>query len=328
MIRLDSHSLLKGVKKAFFYVSNFADYAVPNSLFRIYYSQCKNSLSPDELAVVKDRAEYYVRLPLGAKVADRSVEVANFKFPFGQKHKFSAYFFDLYEVVKYFDPKYRFSYIFGDVNWEADTPTITKSRPIAAGYTMNALAKLNKVRHFKFVNDPMAFTDKKDMMVFRNVVKGQPHRTRLLEMYLNHPLCDAGQINPCAAHPEYQKDYMTIAQMLKYKFICCIEGNDVATNLKWVMSSNSVAVMPKPKIESWFMEGRLIGGVHYIEIKDDYTDLEEKLHYYMDHPQETQKIIDNAHKWVAQFKSRKIEFHTQLRAMDRYFRLSGQEPGI
>ena len=40
----------------------------------------------------------------------------------------------------------------------------------------------------------------------------------------------------------------------KHKFILCIEGNDVASNLKWVMSSNSVAVMPKPKFESWFME--------------------------------------------------------------------------
>ncbi len=324
MIRLDSHSLLKGVKKAFFYVNNFAEYALPNTLFRAFYRWRKDSLSPYELAVVKDRSEYYVRLPHGSKVEGKCVAIADFKYPFGQKHKFSAYFFDLYEVIKYFNPQYKFSYIFGDVNWEAESPTLTKSRPIVPGATMDAIAKLNKVRHFKFVNDSMAFTDKKNMMVFRNVVKKQPHRTRLLEMYLNHPLCDAGQINPCADHPEYQKDYMTIAQMLKYKFICCIEGNDVATNLKWVMSSNSVAVMPKPKIESWFMEGRLIGGVHYIEIKEDYTDLEEKLRYYMDNPQEAQKIIDNAHQWVAQFKNRKIEFYTQLHAMERYFKLTGQ----
>ncbi|GIR91542.1 MAG: hypothetical protein CM15mP92_0060 [Halieaceae bacterium] len=67
---------------------------------------------------------------------------------------------------------------------------------------------------------------------------------------------------------------------LKHKFILCIEGNDVASNLKWVMSSNSVAVMPKPKYESWFMEGKLIPNYHYILIKDDYSDLEEKLNYY------------------------------------------------
>ena len=53
----------------------------------------------------------------------------------------------------------------------------------------------------------------------------------------------------------------------------CVEGVDVATNLKWVMSSNSIAVMPKPKIESWFMENMLIPEKHYIEIKEDYSDV-------------------------------------------------------
>ena len=41
------------------------------------------------------------------------------------------------------------------------------------------------------------------------------------------------------------------------------------------MSSNSVAVMPKPKYESWFMEGKLIPDYHYVLIKDDYSDFEE-----------------------------------------------------
>ena len=49
------------------------------------------------------------------------------------------------------------------------------------------------------------------------------------------------------------------------------EGVDVATNLKWVMSSNSIAVMPRPKIESWFMENKLIPEKHYIEIKEDLS---------------------------------------------------------
>ena len=38
----------------------------------------------------------------------------------------------------------------------------------------------------------------------------------------------------------------------------------------WAMSSNSVCVMPKPKYESWFMEGKLKDGVHYIKVKDDF----------------------------------------------------------
>ena len=50
----------------------------------------------------------------------------------------------------------------------------------------------------------------------------------------------------------------------------------MSSNLKWIMSSNSIAVMPRPEFETWFMEGRLIPGVHYIEINRDYSDLDEK----------------------------------------------------
>ena len=70
---------------------------------------------------------------------------------------------------------------------------------------------------------------------------------------------------------------------LKHKFILCIEGNDVASNFQMGNVINSVAVMPKLKYESWFMEGKLIPNHHYILIKDDYSDLEEKLNYYEKH---------------------------------------------
>lgn len=325
MIRLDSHSLRKGINKMLFYVRNFTAYAVPRSVFRAYRGLIKNALTPDELAVVESRARYYVRLPRGAKVSGKRTTLGDYRYPFGQKHKMTAYFFDLYAIVKFFNPAFEMSYIFGDVNWEAESPTITKSRPVTAGPTMDAIAKLNKERHFKFVDDRLKFPEKKDMLVMRNYVKDQPHRTRFLEIYHDHPLCDAGQTNPCEEHPEYQKEFVPISEQLKFKFICCLEGNDVATNLKWVMSSNSIAVMPRPKMETWFMEGRLEGGVHYIELRDDYSDLEEKLHYYMEHPSEAQHIIDNAHRWVNQFRNRKTEFFTQLYAMREYFRQTGQE---
>ena len=85
-----------------------------------------------------------------------------------------------------------------------------------------------------------------------------------------------GHVGHKDVHPEWRADTLPTHRHLNYKFILCLEGNDVASNLKWVMSSNSIAVMPKPKYETWFMEGKLKGNVHYIEIKDDYSDLEEK----------------------------------------------------
>ena len=90
------------------------------------------------------------------------------------------------------------------------------------------------------------------------------------------------------------------------------------------MSSNSIAVMPKPTCETWFMEGRLIPDYHYIQIKEDYSDLIEKISYYENHPQEAKAIVEHAHEWVSQFRDEKKEDLISLMVLEKYFRLSGQ----
>ena len=104
-----------------------------------------------------------------------------------------------------------------------------------------------------------------------------------------------------------------------------MEGNDVASNLKWVMSSNSLAVMPVPTYETWFMEGTLIPDYHYVAIKSDYSDLEEKLRYYIEHEDEALAIIEQAHQYVAQFKNRRQEKLISLLVMKKYFEQTGQK---
>ena len=103
-----------------------------------------------------------------------------------------------------------------------------------------------------------------------------------------------------------------------------LEGNDVASNLKWVMSSNSVAVMPRPTCETWYMEGRLIPNYHYVEIASDYHDLIEKIEYYEAHPEEAKAIVIHAHEWIRQFWNKKREDLISLMVLDKYFRLTGQ----
>ena len=100
----------------------------------------------------------------------------------------------------------------------------------------------------------------------------------LLKKYHNVPIFDIGQHNPKTNDPWF-KGYLPIREQLNYKFIFCIEGADTATNIKWVMSSNSLCVMPKPKYETWFMEGKLIKDFHYIEVEDDFSNAEEKLSF-------------------------------------------------
>lgn len=78
------------------------------------------------------------------------------------------------------------------------------------------------------------------------------------------------------------------------------------------------------KYESWFMEGRLQPGVHYIEIKDDYSDLEDKIQYYSTHVEEAEAIIRNAHAFVEQFRDKEREELISILVLEKYFRHTKQ----
>lgn len=320
----DRHSLLRGWRRIRFFVSNFAIYILPNAIFRWAGKRFLDHLTETERAAAQSRADYYCRLPETATVADSATAIGSYKFPFREKHKFTAYFFDLYSALKYFSKSLKFYYLFGDVSWNEAQPTLVKSRPISPTGSMNVVMKLNRMRHFFFIDDRMSFNDKLDQIVFRNVVRGQQWREAFVSQWIGHPMCNIGATNADCGHKEWQADYLSMAEQLQYKFIATIEGNDVATNLKWVMSSNSIAVMPRPRMESWFMEGRLIPNYHYIEIRSDYSDLTDRLQYYIDHPTEAQEIIDHAHEWIAQFGNKRIEKAAQLLTLKNYFRQTRQ----
>lgn len=332
--------LRKGLDRAAFYVSNFGAYYLPDAVVRMPLDRAERRLSDAELEEIQRRAEYYVRIkpgtpvemPTPARAAQlmaignglRTMHVDDFRYPFNDKRKFATYFFDLYPHMRHFPKELIFNYLPGDGPWECPVPTLMKTRLITEGYTNSALCRLNSVRHFRFLNDIIPYEAKSDIPVSRNFVMDQPWRDRLLELYAEDPRADFGQINPNPAHPQWVKPFVSIEDHLKHKFILCIQGNDVATNLKWVMSSNSIAVMPRPTVESWFMEAKLIPGVHYIEIKDDYSDLFEQLDHYLSRPDEAAEIIRNAHAWVDRFRNLTVEDITMRHTLNRYFTLTNQ----
>ena len=137
-------------------------------------------------------------------------------------------------------------------------------------------------------------------------------------------MCNIGKVNTTELNAIWKVNRMTIDEQLEYKFILCLEGNDVASNLKWVMSSKSIAVMSKPRFETWFMEGLLQPDYHYILIKDDYSDLEEKLAFYIKNQDKALCIIENANVYVAQFKNTKQEDLISLCTLKKYFEKTNQ----
>ncbi len=246
-------------------------------------------------------------------------QLKNFKYT----GEFKTYYLDFFKFKRYFSPNSKFCYEFGDVVRIPKIPTIVKSRPVSKSNGNAVLLNLNKIRHFIFVKDSNTFDNKKNQLIWRGkITKLMPHRENFLRIHHENEICDIGVVNNYVNNKNWIKPRLTIEEQLQYKFILSIEGNDVATNLKWIMSSNSVAVMTKPKYETWFMEGTLIPDYHFICIKDDYSDLNEKLEYYINNPNETLKIIHNANKYVNQFKNKTQEKLISLLVLKKYFDLS------
>jgi len=86
--------------------------------------------------------------------------------------------------------------------------------------------------------------------------------------------------------------------------------------------------MTQPTRETWFQEGELIPGRHYVRLRDDYQDLEEKIDYYRRHPAEAKEMVRNANLHTAQFRDEEREALVSLYVLDKYFFLSGQSPTL
>ncbi len=271
---------------------------------------------------INQRVSYYNKLNHDFELdTPRATAVKDFKKTGG-----TTYYFDLYKIVKCFNPEFKFHYLNGDVVDVPDVPSFLKSRPIdiSEKNANSVVLKLNAIRHYLFVNDTLNYRDKQDVLIWRG--SGfRPNRRLLLEKFFYHPRCNVGRTDKKeSAHLHFVVPRMSIKEQLKYKFILSLEGKDVATNLKWIMSSNSLCFTPKLRFETWFMEGLLEPGVHYVEVADDFSDLIEKMDYYLAHPKEAETIISNANQWVAQFKNPKQEHLIGLLVAEKYFRQSGQ----
>lgn len=314
--------------KVLYFIRNFARYAVPKGVFRwrLETLLAEARERPDR-EYIRQRVDYYNRL-------DRTVTPPRDGMrPLGEHcfHKGvrTAYFFDTYEFTRWFSDHLVWHMVPGDVTTVPEIPAVVKSRPIAGDNRNSVVLNLDKHRHFVFLRDDIPFRKKENRAIFRGAINcHHPNhvlRERFMRMHADSAVCDAGISNRHPSLPEaWTKPLIPMYDHLGYKFILCIEGNDVATNLKWVMSSNSLAVMPRPTYETWFMEGTLVPDYHYVEIRADYSDLEERMRYYIDHPDEAEAIIEHAHQYVAQFRDRRREKLIALGVLQKYFERTGQ----
>jgi hypothetical protein len=195
-------------------------------------------------------------------------------------------------------------------------PVLTKARII--GIQNNGiLLKYEYDYHWRILEtfkDPYNWSNKIDSVCWRGnhitALSKKYNRRHFVKMYYKnydigfYPKKDDDYYN---ANPDMFKNSMTQDEQLKYKYLICLEGNDVGTSLKWQLSSNSIVLMAKPTIESWLMEGLLEPYVHYVPLKEDLSDLSEVIDWCKNNDHKCKEISQNARKHMSQFMDQENE---------------------
>jgi len=193
------------------------------------------------------------------------------------------------------DPLGNFLVYPDDLRGELSYPVITKSRLISnAGRCV--LLPLNYQRHWqdveKVAGDDIPFNQKNDKLVWRGTTTGKflpgstdlPYSSRFYVHQGKHrhenidlgysAIVQISESEKLAGELRLSlKSKMSMAEQLQSKFLLSLEGNDVASGLKWMLYSNSIVVMPKPTCESWACETFLVPFEHYVPVKHDLSDL-------------------------------------------------------
>ena len=79
--------------------------------------------------------------------------------------------------------------------------------------------------------------------------------------------------------------------------------------------------MAKPIVTSWLMETTLVPNYHYILLKDDFSDLEEKLKWCNNNVEKCIEIVKNAKKFMSQFSDNKKEEQLEKEVLNKYFKI-------
>lgn len=268
---------------------------------------------------IRERVDYYCRVgeedkgdydtsprELLARVEPQNVKLSEIS----TRRFHSRYAIDAQRILRYFPGDIRINFYAGDIWENPEVPTLMRGRRIGrvGGERGNNAVVLNldSARHFLNPHDDIPFLEKEDKLIFRGWTYNKPERVRFMEQWYGHPGFDLADTDKGHPTPWYSEP-ITIPDHFKYRYVLCLEGNDVASALQWVMGSNCVPVMPRPTSEGWLMHGRLEPGVHYIEIAPDFSDVEEVMSYYHAHPEEGARISAASKEWVKQFRDSRRE---------------------
>jgi Glycosyl transferase family 90 len=201
--------------------------------------------------------------------------------------------------------------------------TCSRNHPSTSMFLHPIIWKLGTNRHYGSLPSvplrDIPWRDKQNRAVFRGAMARFQYkanstdvaehchvvpRCRLVYQYTSSTLLDArltttkGRVPDSINGVAIVGPKMSMQELLTFKAILFLEGNDVSSGVKWALYSQSVVLMPRPTATSWAMEELLEPWVHYVPIADDLSDVEEKIQWVLDHDTEAKDISSRATLWM------------------------------
>ncbi|WP_424961470.1 glycosyl transferase family 90 [Ekhidna sp.] len=249
----------------------------------------------------------------------RNIRVLPFYKSYKDLHSLMNFFLPFDRIGKeYASVKYPLFY--GEAGDTNEIPCIRKSRraddPTSVIFNFRSL-RLTSPCEVSAHND-LPWEQKKNNVIWRGATTGQDQRVQFVEKYFKEYDVGFASTKQKPHLDHLKKDKVSIKEQLQYKFIISLEGNDVASNLRWVLSSNSVPIMTKPYWQSWIMEDRLEPNMHYLELNNDLSNLNELLHWARNNDAACKKIALNGKKYMSQFLDLDNDLRVQKMVLDEY----------
>ena len=282
---------------------------------------------------IQERLEYYIgdtKGPYTEKPVDHKkgydvpilIDWEEYKTRYREIHPCgTAYPLDVARVMKHSKTK-KLWFDCGDSTYKGPVfPVFVKVR---TRESRGIILNLDSPRHWAEIgrHEDVPWEHKKSELIWRGADTGRGIRLDFVKKF--QPLYDVGFSqyvqdalqDPVSYKREYIRGNVPITELLKYKYLPVVDGNDKSSSLNWVLASNSVPLMPIPKFHSWVCEKFLEPGKHFVEVKSDFSDLPEKLEWCKAHDEECKHIALEGKQYMQQFLNKNVEDYIESKLVE------------
>jgi hypothetical protein len=172
------------------------------------------------------------------------------------------------------------------------------------------------------------WSDKESKAVFRGSLTGcgttEATNQRMKLASMKSDLLDVGLTKTSSGNYRYENGVSELKTSIKpvgrldmfteqinYKYIIHVDGNVLAYRLIPSMLTGSLIIRIKSPYVHW-LDTLLKDGKHYIGVKEDLSDLEEKVNWCLNNDKECEKIAKRSNKFAKKVLDLKfIQYHTE-----------------